>query len=104
MHLSSDRILLTQVGSLPRSDTLLGMLAQMEEREAVDRGDFQAQVLDGLKEVVRQQAASGIDIAGDGELPRIGFSFYAKDRMTGFGGVANRGSASGSTSSEIESG
>ena len=91
MHLSSDRILVTHVGSLPRSDTLLGMLARMEEGEAVDRGDFQAEVLDGLKEVVRRQAASGIDVAGDGELPRIGFSFYAKDRMTGFGGVANRG-------------
>ena len=91
MHMSSDRILVTHVGSLPRSDTLLGMLAQMEDGEAVDRGDFQAEVLDGLREVVRRQAESGIDIAGDGELPRIGFSFYAKDRMTGFGGVANRG-------------
>ena len=64
---------------------------QTEAGEEVDRGAFQAEVLDGLREAVREQAAAGIDIAGDGELPRIGFSFYAKDRMTGFGGVAQRG-------------
>ena len=91
MHHSSDRILVTHVGSLPRSPALLDMLGQAEAGEDVDRGAFQAEVLDGLREAVREQAAAGIDIAGDGELPRIGFSFYAKDRMTGFGGVAQRG-------------
>ncbi|MDE0348412.1 MAG: methionine synthase [Gammaproteobacteria bacterium] len=91
MHYSNDRILVTHVGSLPRSPALLDMLGQAEAGEEVDRGAFQAEVLDGLREAVREQAAAGIDIAGDGELPRIGFSFYAKDRMTGFGGVAQRG-------------
>ena len=91
MHYSNDRILVTHVGSLPRSPALLDMLGQAEAGEDVDRGAFQAEVLDGLREAVREQAAAGIDIAGDGELPRIGFSFYAKDRMTGFGGVAQRG-------------
>ena len=91
MHHSNDRILVTHVGSLPRSPALLDMLGQVEAGEDVDRGAFQAEVLDGLGEAVREQAAAGIDIAGDGELPRIGFSFYAKDRMTGFGGVARRG-------------
>ena len=91
MQHSNDRILVTHVGSLPRSPALLDMLGQAEAGEDVDRGAFQAEVLDGLREAVREQAAAGIDIAGDGELPRIGFSFYAKDRMTGFGGVAQRG-------------
>lgn len=91
MHYSNDRILVTHVGSLPRSPALLDMLGQAEAGEDVDRGAFQAEVLDGLREAVREQAAAGVDIAGDGELPRIGFSFYAKDRMTGFGGVAQRG-------------
>ena len=90
MHYSNDRILVTHVGSLPRSPALLDMLGQAEAGEDVDRAAFQAEVLDGLREAVREQAAAGIDIAGDGELPRIGFSFYAKDRMTGFGGVAQR--------------
>ena len=91
MHHSDDRILVTHVGSLPRAPALLDMLGRMEAGEDVDRGAFQAEVLSGLREVVREQAAAGIDIAGDGELPRIGFSFYAKDRMTGFGGEAKRG-------------
>jgi len=70
------------------------MLAEMEKGSVVDRDRFRDEVSAGLREIVRQQAASGIDIAGDGELPRIGFSFYAKDRMTGFGGIATRGTVS----------
>jgi len=44
--------------------------------------------------VITRQAEAGIDIVGDGELPRIGFSYYVKDRMTGFGGVSKRGTVS----------
>jgi len=91
MQHSTDRILCTHVGSLPRSPELLAMLSQIEAGNDPDREDFRAEVLKGLQEIVEQQAAAGVDIAGDGELPRIGFSFYAKDRMTGFGGVATRG-------------
>lgn len=91
MHHSTERILVTHVGSLPRSDALLGLLGQVEAGQEVDRAAFRAEVLAGLRAVVGHQAQAGIDIAGDGELPRIGFSFYAKDRMTGFGGEAKRG-------------
>ncbi len=91
MYFSNDRTLVTHVGSLPRPATVLAMLSDMEQDKPVDRALFRQEVLAGLQEVVRQQVASGIDIAGDGELPRIGFSFYAKDRMSGFGGVAQRG-------------
>src|SRR4029079_11078470 len=35
------------------------------------------------------------DIGGDGELPRIAFHLYVKDRMTGFGGRTKRASISG---------
>jgi len=91
MFYSKDRILTTHVGSLPRSKDLLAMLGAIEAGNDPDREDFRKEVLDGLRNIVRQQAESGIDIAGDGELPRIGFSFYAKDRMTGFGGTATRG-------------
>jgi len=91
MQHSTDRVLVTHVGSLPRSDALLGMLSRMEAGAEVNREAFRAEVLEGLRSIVRHQAESGIDIAGDGELPRIGFSFYAKDRMTGFAGEAKRG-------------
>ena len=94
MATSSERILTTQLGSLPRSDTLLAMLMQIEKGEEVERDAFRRQVAVDMAEVIARQAEVGIDIAGDGELPRIGFSYYVKDRMSGFGGVAKRGTVS----------
>lgn len=91
MKASTDRILTTHVGSLPRSEKLLGMIADMEAGQPVDRAAFRAQSKLEMAAVVRNQAAAGIDVAGDGEIPRLGFSIYAKNRMSGFGGAANRG-------------
>ncbi len=91
MLLSRDRILTTHVGSLPRSEALLQMLADGEAGKAIDRAAFRAQALSEIREAVRQQAACGVDCAGDGEIPRLGFSIYAKDRMSGFGGFSDRG-------------
>ena len=75
MKLSDSRILTTHVGSLPRSDALLKMLLTMEGGGTVEREAFRAQVAGDMVDILRHQADSGIDIAGDGELPRIGFSF-----------------------------
>jgi len=94
MATSSERILTTQLGSLPRTDALLAMLMQIEKGADIDRAEFRRQVEGDMTEVIARQAEAGIDIAGDGELPRIGFSYYVKDRMTGFGGVAKRGTVS----------
>ena len=91
MKLSESRILTTHVGSLPRSDALLKMLLVMEKGGSIEREVFREKVAADTVEILRRQAESGIDVAGDGELPRIGFSFYVKDRMSGFGGVAQRG-------------
>ncbi|MDP7344807.1 MAG: methionine synthase, partial [Alphaproteobacteria bacterium] len=94
MATSSERILTTQLGSLPRSDTLLAMLMQIESGKEVERAAFRRQVAVDMAEVIAKQNEVGIDIAGDGELPRIGFSYYVKDRMSGFGGVSQRGTVS----------
>jgi 5-methyltetrahydropteroyltriglutamate--homocysteine methyltransferase len=91
MSSRDDRIVTSHVGSLPRSEKLLGMLGDMEAGKAVDRDAFRNQARDEMAAVVRQQAESGIDIAGDGEIPRLGFSIYAKNRMSGFGGRTVRG-------------
>ena len=91
MKLSQSRILTTHVGSLPRSPALLKMLLAMEQGGTVEREAFRAQVAADTVEIVRRQADAGIDVGGDGELPRIGFSFYVKDRMRGFGGESQRG-------------
>lgn len=91
MYLSRDRILTTHVGSLPRSEPLLHMLSESEAGKEIDRAAFRAQAREEMADAIRQQAACGIDCAGDGEIPRLGFSIYAKDRMTGFGGFSDRG-------------
>jgi len=89
--LSRDRILTTHVGSLPRSDELLAMLSAAEAGKKIDGDLFRSQARSEIAAAVRNQAACGIDSAGDGEIPRLGFSIYAKDRMTGFGGFSDRG-------------
>ena len=91
MHPSTDRILTTHVGSLPRSEPLLQLLVDKEQGKAVDEQWFEAQVQHDLAFVLRKQTEAGVDIPSDGELPRLGFSFYVKDRMTGFGGQSQRG-------------
>ena len=88
---SLDRILTTHVGSLPRAPKLLSLLGDIDAGRPVDRSVFHQEALSGLRDIIRQQAAAGVDVAGDGELPRIGFSMYVKDRMSGFGGTAKRG-------------
>ena len=88
---SNDRILTTHVGSLPRSEKLLGMLNDIESGNDVDRDEFQQQARGEIDDVIQMQKDNAIDIAGDGEIPRLGFSIYAKNRMTGFGGYSARG-------------
>ena len=91
MQHSTDRILTTHVGSLPRSETLLSMLVEKESGKVVDEEAFEKQVEQDLDFVLQKQNEVGVDIVCDGELPRLGFSFYVKDRMSGFGGHSPRG-------------
>ncbi|MEX1143174.1 MAG: hypothetical protein WEB79_12795 [Thermoleophilaceae bacterium] len=86
-----DRILTTHGGSLPRSERLLDVLMRVEAGDEVDRAEFRRVVAADADEAIGRQLDAGVDIGGDGELPRIGFSNYVKDRMSGFGGVADRG-------------
>ena len=91
MQTSKDRTLTTHVGSLPRSDRLLKMLSDMESGIAVDHKEFVEQARTEMAQAVRLQAANGIDIPCDGEIPRFGFSIYANNRMSGFGGTTVQG-------------
>ena len=68
MRQSSDRILTTHVGSLPRPDALIEANRAREAGEAVDEAAFQHSLRDGVADVVRHQRDLGIDVAGDGEF------------------------------------
>lgn len=90
MKHSDGRILTTHSGSLPRPRRLLELLLDRNEGVGVDPRAFREAALDGIDAVVTRQLGAGVDIGGDGELPRIGFNIYVKDRMRGFGGRTER--------------
>lgn len=91
MQHSVDRILTTHAGSLPRGDELLRLLLRKEAGEQIDEGEFEVCVAQDLDRALRGQREAGVDVVCDGELPRLGFSLYVKDRMSGFGGRSVRG-------------
>lgn len=76
MKLSTDRILTTHTGSLPRPAGL---------REASSDGQAAA-LRDAVGEVVGLQVNAGIDIVSDGEMSKPSYSTYVADRVSGFGG------------------
>ena len=86
MKRSTDRILTTHTGSLPRPQDLIDMLRQADAGQPVDQAAFNARVRSAVSEIVQKQAAAGIDIVNDGEMGKPGYSTYVKDRLTGFKG------------------
>jgi 5-methyltetrahydropteroyltriglutamate--homocysteine methyltransferase len=61
------------------------MLAR-ERGEAVDAGELSETVRHAVRDAVKRQVAIGIDVISDGEMSKIGFANYIKDRLDGFGG------------------
>ncbi|HVA40995.1 MAG TPA: hypothetical protein VNF49_10045, partial [Candidatus Binataceae bacterium] len=90
MKRSTDRILTTHTGSLPRPDDLAEMLYARESGELRERAAFEARVRSAVAEVVRKQVDAGVDVVNDGEMGKIGYSTYVKDRLSGFGDEAQK--------------
>jgi 5-methyltetrahydropteroyltriglutamate--homocysteine methyltransferase len=85
MKRSTEHILTTHTGSLPRPPALLEVL-QRRDREGVTDTDMAAEVRDAVADVVRLQVQSGVTVVNDGEAGKIGYSTYVKERLDGFGG------------------
>lgn len=90
MKLSTDRIITTHVGSLPRPERLAEILIERENGDPVDATEFRREAEAAIRWVVQKQLESGIDVGNDGEEPRIGFQTYVPQRMSGFGGASER--------------
>ena len=86
MQRSTERILTTHTGSLPRPDDLLQLIQARESGQPLDMDAFAARVRSAVDEIVRQQVAAGIDIVSDGELGKPSFASYVSHRIEGFGG------------------
>jgi 5-methyltetrahydropteroyltriglutamate--homocysteine methyltransferase len=79
MKRSTDRILATHVGSLPRPGPLLDLMGSGERGQALDSA-----VAAAVTTVVGQQVAHGVDVVTDGEQGKTGFFAYVGERLTGF--------------------
>lgn len=86
MKTSTDRILTTHVGSLPRPADVADLLVRREHGDAVDDAEFEKVLTAAVKTAVELQVEAGIDIVSDGELSKIGYATYIKDRLSGFSG------------------
>jgi 5-methyltetrahydropteroyltriglutamate--homocysteine methyltransferase len=90
MHASTDRILTTHVGSLPRSQAVTDVLFAREAGTVADPQASRKVITDAVAEVVRRQVAAGVDIVSDGEMSKISYATYIADRFSGFGGDTPR--------------
>jgi 5-methyltetrahydropteroyltriglutamate--homocysteine methyltransferase len=90
MLASTDEILTTHAGSLPRPPALLDLLVRVSRREAVDLPALTVAIEDATRQTVAKQLAVGIHVGNDGEQPRESFLSYVQHRMSGFGGTSQR--------------
>jgi 5-methyltetrahydropteroyltriglutamate--homocysteine methyltransferase len=88
MKLSTDRILTTHVGSLPRPPELLTLLERRETGQGFDQSGFEVHLAEAVREVVAKQIAAGIDSVCDGELGKISYTTYVRHRLSGIGAYA----------------
>jgi 5-methyltetrahydropteroyltriglutamate--homocysteine methyltransferase len=88
MPRSTDRILTTHAGSMPRPDEVVDLIWGEIEGKEVDHEELERRLDGAVADIVRKQRDVGIDIVSDGELSKPGFSNYVNDRFTGFEGRA----------------
>jgi 5-methyltetrahydropteroyltriglutamate--homocysteine methyltransferase len=90
MHHSTDRILTTHVGSLPRSKTVTEVIFARERDDVSDPEMGAPVIAAAVAEVVGKQVAVGIDVVSDGEMSKISYATYIAKRFSGFAGDTPR--------------
>ena len=83
-------ILTTHVGSLPRSKKLSELLFKKDKGDSFDIDLFEQVVGKNVEQVVNRQLDVGIDYVSDGEMSKISYATYVKDRLKGFSGESER--------------
>ncbi len=89
MKRSTDRILTTHTGSLPRPKDLLGLLRDREEGRPIAAAALGARARSAVYDVVKKQRETGLSVVNDGEQGRADYTIYVKDRLTGFAGESS---------------
>jgi 5-methyltetrahydropteroyltriglutamate--homocysteine methyltransferase len=83
MKRSTDRILTTHAGSLPRPPDILQMIRAKARGEPVDEKKLSVRIKEAVTEVVHKQAEVGLDVVDDGEFGKPSFVTYVRDRLGG---------------------
>src|SRR5262245_17733388 len=84
MKRSTERILTTHAGSLPRPADLLEMVQARSAGRPLDEVSYRGRLRTAVAEIVRTQVDLGIDIVDDGEMSKPGFIHYVNERLSGF--------------------
>jgi 5-methyltetrahydropteroyltriglutamate--homocysteine methyltransferase len=90
MLISTERILVSHVGSLPRAGILSDLLIRQEAGETIDAAELARQVEMATEHVIGKQVESGVDVGNDGEQSRVGFQTYVPRCLCGFGSESKR--------------
>ena len=85
-----DKIKTTHVGSLPRSKKLSEILFKKDKNELFDQRELDKIIEEDVNKIVKKQIDIGIDIISDGEMSKISYATYVKDRLHGFSGESER--------------
>jgi len=83
MKTSTDRIITTHAGSLPRPPALVDLILRREAGEAVDAAAFEAESAAAVDAVVAAQVAAGVDVISDGEMSKPSYTTYIRHRVRG---------------------
>jgi 5-methyltetrahydropteroyltriglutamate--homocysteine methyltransferase len=86
MKRSTDCILTTHTGSLPRPHDVVDLLLDDEKNPGARKSELNAAVTRAVDEVVAKQIDVGLDIVNDGEQGRADYTIHVKDRLTGYDG------------------
>src|SRR5579872_6827649 len=84
MQRSTDRILTTHTGSLPRPTDVLEAMRARESGQAFDQAAFEARVREAVADNVRREVEAGLDVVNDGEVGKPSFGGYVAERLGGF--------------------
>lgn len=84
------KILTTHVGSLPRSKQVTDLVFAREAGVPIDEAGFNHIIAAAVDDIVGRQKAAGVDLPSDGEMSKISYATYIKDRLTGFDGDSSR--------------
>lgn len=84
------KILTTHVGSLPRSKQVTDLVFAREAGVPIEEAGFNQIIGEAVNDIVARQKASGVDLPSDGEMSKISYATYIKDRLTGFDGDSAR--------------